>query len=121
MDFIAYDGPGNIVFLTNKEIVGIRGGKVLWKKELNGKIIGGIEKIPNSTSIKDYFKVTTTNQVHVLNLNGTYITNFLLKNNQSDYSGTGLFIDGIIKIILQPPLFLINYLYTIIRVHYIKT
>ncbi|MDG1842269.1 MAG: hypothetical protein P8I93_07975 [Crocinitomicaceae bacterium] len=91
VDFITYDGPGNIVFLTNKEIVGIRGGKVLWKKALNGRIIGGIEKIPNSTSLKDYFKVTTTNQVHVLNLNGTYITNFLLKTNQSDYSGTGAF------------------------------
>ena len=90
-DFIAYNGPGNIVFLTDNHIVGVQGGRVSWKKPIKGKVIGGIEKIPNSKNLTDYIKITTTSEIHVLNRKGNYINNFLIRRDKSDYSGAGTF------------------------------
>jgi hypothetical protein len=70
-DFIAFNGKGNFVALTETgELMSYANGRMNWIKNLNSKTIGGINFIEEY----QFILVTTKNAIHLLDKSGKYVT-----------------------------------------------
>ncbi|WP_026753888.1 hypothetical protein [Sediminibacter sp. Hel_I_10] len=74
MDVAVQDINNNLYLISNK-------GKVFWKKQLNGKILGKIEQIDMYKNGRLQLAFATSNRVYVLDRNGNDVSPFPLKFN----------------------------------------
>ena len=91
IDFISFNDAGNIIYVTNQSIVGVENGKIIWRKALKGKLINGIQKTSIYQKGSPLLKVVTSNEVHVINKDGLYLSNYPLKTSGVGFSGPGVF------------------------------
>ena len=91
LDFVSFDDAGNIIYVTEQSIVGVENGKVIWRKQLKGKLINGIQKTSISQKGSPLLKVVTSNEVHIIDRNGLYLNNYPLKTIGIGFSGPGVF------------------------------
>lgn len=69
-DFITFDGKGNCLTLTSTgELLNFSNGKLSWKKEFPGKIIGKIERLDALESVL----ITNSQAIHLLDRKGNYL------------------------------------------------
>jgi hypothetical protein len=72
---IAVQDVNNVLYLISNS------GNVLWKKQLQGKILGNIEQIDIFKNSRLQLAFTTPNRLYVLDRNGNDVTNFPRKFN----------------------------------------
>ena len=73
-EVIVQDIKNNLYLISND-------GKVLWRKQLKGKLLGKVEQIDIYKNGRLQFAFATPNHVYILDRNGKDVTNFPLKFN----------------------------------------
>ena len=91
IDFVTFNDAGNMIYVTNKTIVAVENGKIIWRKILTGKLINGIQKTSISQKGEHFLKVVTSNEVHIFDKNGVYLNKYPLKTSGIGFSGAGVF------------------------------
>ncbi|MEH6538154.1 MAG: ribonuclease HII [Psychroserpens sp.] len=76
MDIVAQDTKNNLYLISNK-------GKVYWKRQLDGKIIGDIQQMDMYKNGRLQLVFNTTKQLYVLDRNGKDVKPFPLKFNDN--------------------------------------
>jgi len=71
-DIVVQDINNNLYLISNQ-------GKVYWKKQLDGKILGDIEQIDTYKNGRLQFVFNTSKRLYVLDRNGKNVNNFPLK------------------------------------------
>lgn len=74
MDIAVQDVNNNLYLISNQ-------GKVFWKKQLDGKILGNINQIDSYKNGRLQLVFNTSNQLYMLDRNGKNVTPFPLKFN----------------------------------------
>ena len=75
-EIIVQDVKNNLYLISND-------GKVLWKKQLHGQILGNVEQIDIYKNGRLQFAFATAKRVYVLDRTGKDVTNFPLKFNDA--------------------------------------
>src|SRR5690606_27412666 len=75
-DLVVQDVKNNLYLLAND-------GKVLWKKQLEGRVLGKIEQIDMYKNGRLQLAFATQNRVYVLDRNGKDVSPFPLKFNDN--------------------------------------
>ena len=76
MEIVVQDVKNNLYLISND-------GKVLWKKQLEGKILGTVSQIDMYKNGRLQLAFTTSNRVYVLDRNGKDVSPFPLKFNDN--------------------------------------
>ncbi|HQQ94767.1 MAG TPA: hypothetical protein PLQ93_09445 [Bacteroidia bacterium] len=76
---------GNTLYLLNSK------GKVIWKKNLDGKILSEVQMVDMFRNNKYQILFNTANAIHLLDRNGKYVDTYPLKTPARMTSGLSLF------------------------------
>lgn len=75
-DIVVQDVENNLYLISNK-------GEILWKKKLDGAVLGQINQVDIYKNGRLQLAFTTPNRLYVLDRNGKDVTNFPLKFNDA--------------------------------------
>ena len=83
-DFIAFQGKGNIVCVTEQGLIqGIENSVKTWKKSMGSNVIGELQMVKSND--QEFIVATSNNSIHVITKKGKYKDGFPVKASNGDF------------------------------------